>query len=537
MSSVTADPAIGAESEQSQPARLAEIALLVVALAATVCWAVLYRWYGLLENRNNTHFAFEKVSGSFDSPIIRRTLSLFIVLAIIYALGYWILRSAPRISPLLKAGIAGSVLGPGVINVLLYPVGALDVFNYLIELKLTYVFDRNPYVETFEQFRHDPFALPAFLVNTPLFYGPVWLIGSGLPGLIVGYDDVIRLLIATKIFNFVLLAITAVAIAIYQDSHRLRWLAVYAFLANPLILFEGVGNAHNDVLMTVLLIGALLALQRRWTATGPLLAASALVKFFTGVLAPIFLAVIVIRRWGLRRLALAGGLTVATIVLSTAPFWADGKMLDGLREGTKASQEMNHVSVYSLAQQYEREREIDRLLAKQPRTMYAKQYLAARQLSPDAKDRLQRIFMGVFAIAALILLFGVTRDRPLEAAAVDTLILFCLLLTNLYPWYLIPIFAVLALRRGTLGTVYLMGATALGLAYYPFYVWAHFNSGWEKFHVHLFLAIFLTLPMLVFLAAELGGWGIGVLRSLRTPAAEPASETRWPLRRRRANAS
>jgi hypothetical protein len=95
------------------------------------------------------------------------------------------------------------------------------------------------------------------------------------------------------------------------------------------------------------------------------------------------------------------------------------------------------------------------------------------------------------------------RGRAIELIAIDTMMLFCLLLTNLYGWYLIPIFAVLALRRTNLGTVYLFVATALGLAYYPFYVYGHFNTGWEKLDVHLFLSIFLTVPMVIYLTAEL----------------------------------
>ena len=55
----------------------------------------------------------------------------------------------------------------------------------------------------------------------------------------------------------------------------------------------------------------------------------------------------------------------------------------------------------------------------------------------------------------------------MERGAVVTLMLFALLLTNLYPWYLIPIFAILALRPDRLGLTYLFAASALGLAYYP----------------------------------------------------------------------
>jgi hypothetical protein len=509
---VAAEPATAADLSPlsgGRTIRAREMLFLAVCLAAIGCWGALFRWYGLFENRNNTHFAFEKVRGQFDSPTLRWTLALFVAIAVLYAVGYGLIRRAPRLSRTMKLGIAAAVLGPGAINILLYPVGALDVFNYLIEIKLTYFYDVNPYLETFKAYRHDSFALPAFLIDTRLFYGPVWLLVSWLPGVVIGYDDVIHSLVALKLLNAVLLGLTGLAIYRYHgDDERRRWLAVYAFLANPLILFEGLANAHNDVMMTCFLIGALVALRAKSGWAGVLLAASALVKFFTGVLAPLFVVVALLRRWSWRRIAVAVGLTGAIVVLACSPFWAGGEMVTGLRKGTSASQEMDHVSVYSLAQQYERQRETERL---QSNLAFGKRLIGTPKLSAEAKERLQRIFGGLFVVAAMILVFGVKRGRPVEAAAVDTLMLFSLLLTNLYGWYLIPIIAILALRRDRLGTGYLLIATGLGLAYYPMYVWGHFNSGWEKLHVHLFLALFLTVPMLVYLLAEVGRWGFGLV--------------------------
>jgi len=502
--------------------RAGETVFLLVCLATIACWVRLYRWYGLFENKNNTHFAFEKIPGQFDSPTLRWTLALFVLISALYAAGYVIIRWAPRISRKIKLGVAVAVLGPAAINVALYPVGALDVFNYMIEIKLAYHYHVNPYLETFKAFRSDSYALPAFLVDTRLFYGPVWLLVSWLPGAVVGYTDFFHTLLAMKLLNALLLALTGLTIfRAHRDDERRRWLALYAFLANPVVLFEGLANAHNDVMMTCFLIGALVALRGRSGLAGALLAASALVKFFTAALAPLFVAVALLHRWSPRRIAFSLAWTSAIVVVACAPFWSGGQMVDGLRKGTATSQQMDHVSVYSLAQQYERRQEALRLTRAQQNTSFTRNFLATYKLSSDAKARLQRIFGGAFVVLALLLLLGVKRGRPLEAAAIDTLILFSLLLTNLYPWYLIPVFALLALRRDALGTAYLFVATGLGLAYYPMYVWAHFNSGWEKFHVHLFLSLFLTVPMLVYLLAEAGRWAAGWTLT-RQPAATPS---------------
>ena len=57
-----------------------------------------------------------------------------------------------------KAGLVGLVVGPAVGSALIYPVGALDVFNYMIELKLAFHYDQNPYLVTFQNYVGDSYA-------------------------------------------------------------------------------------------------------------------------------------------------------------------------------------------------------------------------------------------------------------------------------------------------------------------------------------------------------------------------------------------
>ena len=510
----------------------ADAALLLLALTVTAAWSVIARWYSLPANRDNTHFAFEKLPGHTESPILRGTLLLFVGLSVAYAVGFLFLNRQRRLSRFAKAATVLLVVGPGVANLLVYPVGALDAFNYMIELKLTYHYGENPYLVTFAGFRDDPFALPAFLVDVPLFYGPAWLLTSWLPSAIGGFADFVRLLVVLKIFNLLLLAASALVIARAQEQRPRAWAAAYLFAANPLVLFEGIGNAHNDVLMTLFLVGALVSLRVRSPLAAPLLALSALVKFFTGVLAPIFAATALRDRWGWRRAGTAAILAGVVVVATAAPWWANGAMLDGLVRGTAKSQEMDHVSPLSLALQTAGSRQppgwSEPLLALAVPCPPAGEPVVG--LSPAAAgggcdprflsvrergDAIRRAGLILFAGLALLVAVAVYRGRPPEAAAIDTLAFFTLLLTNFYPWYLIPLVALLALRHDRLGLGYLFTATALGLAYYPAYVFARFESGWPGVTVHLFLALFLTVPMLAFLAAEFGRLALRAAPRLR----------------------
>ena len=518
--------------------------LFSLAFAVTAAWAILANWYSLPANRDNTHFAFEKLPGQWDSPILRGTLLLFLGLALAYAAGFALLNRPGRLSRRGKLATVLLVVGPGIANLLVYPVGALDAFNYMIELKLTYHYGQNPYLVTFAGYRDDPFALPAFLVDVPLFYGPVWLLTSWLPAAIAGFADFGRQLVALKAFNLLLLGLAAFVIGRAQPDRERGWRAAYLFAANPLVLFEGIGNAHNDVLMSLFLVAALVSLRRRSPLAAPLLALSALVKFFTAAFAPIFLAVALRDRWPWRRLAAAALMTAGATVATAAPWWADGAMLDGLVRGTAKSQEMDHVSPLSLA--------LQSAASRQPPPAWAAPIFAVALpcpsesgaqlgLSPTLGDDCGPRFLSaaqradairlagraLFAVLALPIAVAVWRGRPPEAAAIDTLVLFSLLLTNLYPWYLIPLVAILALHHDRLGLGYLFVATALGLAYYPAYVFARFDSGWPGLTIHLFLALFLTAPMLVLLAAEVGRAALRLVpiqlpARRRQPAAAPS---------------
>jgi hypothetical protein len=493
---------------------------LVTALTIAA-WLPIVRWYSLTANETNTHFAFEKIPGGFSSPVLRATLLLFLLLAILYALGYQLLARQQELSRTTKLAIVLLILGPALANLFIYPVGALDIFNYLVELKLTYGYGQNPYLETFAAYRNDPYALPAFLVNVPLFYGPVWLLVYGLPVAVVGFSSIVTLLSALRILNLLLLALSGLLIfRSFRDNAR-GWLAVYLFLANPLVIFEAIGNGHNDVLMTLFLIAAIVRFHEKSPLAGPALALSALVKPFTGVLAPLFLVASLRDRWGWRRLLAAAALIATVIVLAVAPFWADGDMVNGLRRGTVRSQQMDHVSLLSLAQQAVRDSPtsawfapllsvgnscVPRVLASvsTTRSPGTAPVCYPRWLSLSVrKDRVTDAAAVLFVILALLIVVAVARGRPIEAAAVDTLFLFFLLMTKLYAWYLIPIVALLALRNDRLGLRYLFTATALGLAYYPAYVFARVDHEWPELTIHLFLALFLTVPILAFLFAEL----------------------------------
>lgn len=506
-----AKPGVAATSRQSRGVRSEGWAavwpvalMLALTLGAVAGWVALYRWYGVFEHRDAIHFSFEKIVGGFDSTQIRQTLIVFAGISTAYGVAIAILRRDPVPSIVVRALAIVMFVAPALASVALYPMGALDVFNYMIELKLAYHYDENPYLVTFQGYRADSYAQPAFLVDIPLFYGPAWLLASWLPTAVGGFYELLQTLLALKVFNALLVAATGLLIAWHHRYGTAGWIAAFVFVANPLVLFEGLANAHNDVLLTLFLVAAMVALSRKSPFAWPFLALSALVKLYTVVLIPVFIAVAVRSRWGWKRAIVSGVLSLVVVAVVCAPFWGDGQLLSGLRRGLDESQDMDHVSLYSLAQQDEQEKVADGVI----NANLIRERPSAEIVGNATQELLRNGFGVLFTILALGTAVAVWRGWPFELAVGTTLLLLMLLLTNFYGWYLIPVIAVLAMHLNRVGLVYIVCATLLGLAYYPMYVYAHFNTQWTRYEVHLFLALFLTLPALCYL---LVGGGRAVL--------------------------
>jgi hypothetical protein len=58
------------------------------------------------------------------------------------------------------------------------------------------------------------------------------------------------------------------------------------------------------------------------------------------------------------------------------------------------------------------------------------------------------------------------------------------------------------LRHDRIELAFLLCSSSLGLVYYPLSDWAWSDAGWSASQVHLFQALFLTVPVVMFLAAR-----------------------------------
>ena len=199
--------------------------------------------------------------------------------------------------------------------VLAPPLYSRDLYSYLAQ-GVMYSGGLDPY-------RVGPAALggpladnvSAMWQNAPAPYGPVFLgIASGVTS--ATGPRIVLAVIGMRVAMLVALAVTAACLVFlarrcHVDPAQALWLGV----ANPLVLAHVVSGAHNDVLIVMLVCGALvLAMQGRPTAAAVLLGLGVLVKAPAGVALLVIVPAMARRLHGRFRWARAALLVAAAAI-------------------------------------------------------------------------------------------------------------------------------------------------------------------------------------------------------------------------------
>jgi len=218
----------------------------------------------------------------------------------------------------------------GLTLVWLYPVSANDLFRYVLRGRIWAVYGASPMLHPPNDFPNDPYIMFAGEFGDWVSgYGPLWELLVQIP-MRLGATGMTPGAISLKFLAlfFYLVSVVLIGWAAGRGGQaaarkqRTPLMGLLLFAWNPMVLLEGMGNGHNDMVWLALLIVGLLLWERRlWWATAVALSLAAMAKA-TGLLAlPIF-GVIVLRdetSWG-RRL-LKGTATVCIfLVLAYASY-------------------------------------------------------------------------------------------------------------------------------------------------------------------------------------------------------------------------
>ena len=257
-----------------------------------------------------------------------------------------------------------------------------------------------------------------------------------------------------------LLTLGLIALILRAEGKPLAWLLLYAW--NPLVLKEVTNAVHVDALVALCLVALCLCMLRwthkehlGWTALSALmLAAAVLTKLYPLILLPVCLAFFMRGETRGRTVAVFLGVFATTIAVAYAPYLGVG--IDQLTEGprTYGADWRRNDGAFGL--------------------IYAVLDLPAFVSLPRNPEPARVVAMGMWfacamVAAATLYLYG---DSPEDLiwALQTTLLGWFLFLPAAYPWYMVGLIALCALRpRGW--AVVLSGV--LVLYYLHFYVAYH----------------------------------------------------------------
>jgi hypothetical protein len=166
------------------------------------------------------------------------------------------------------------------------PVTTTDLYGYVARGYLMVHLHLNPMT-------NPAFLLPGNLLvsRPPAPYGPAWLLLCGLFSMVAG-DNLLLNMLLFKLTSVVCLALSSWLL--YRLAQRTNIgvpAAVVMFFAwNPLVLFEAIGNGHNDIAMMTCVLAALLLTSHRHARSAlVLLVFGALIKYTAALLIPLWL--------------------------------------------------------------------------------------------------------------------------------------------------------------------------------------------------------------------------------------------------------
>jgi hypothetical protein len=238
-----------------------------------------------------------------------------------------------------------------------YPATAADVFGYVAQGRLLALHGANPFAVAPAAYPGDAVVGYLAFPREPTQYGPLWAwLGAAISRLAGSGPATLGAAFAREILLYKAVAACAqlgggalvhrLALALGATPGR-AVAAAYLYAWNPLLLWEMVGNAHNDGVMVLGALAACLALaMRRNVLVLPALALGALIKVPVAALAPL-LGIVLLRRD--RRAALAGlALSAALLAAAYAPFWVGVDTLTFLGRGDLFTASLASCVMYAL---------------------------------------------------------------------------------------------------------------------------------------------------------------------------------------------
>lgn len=358
----------------------------------------------------------------------------------------------------------------GITLIWLYPVTATDLFQYVMRARIRVVYGANPMTVPPGRFPDDP-LLPFVgeWKNILSPYGPAWeLVAEAVARL--GFTGAVTGALAYKIVA--LLAYLACILVLYWGTAG-DTRALLFFAWNPLVLLQGLGNGHNDLVMLGWLLVALVVWRQfaNWWVATVALSLAVLTKASAALMAPLLLVAVLRAQltWRQRGMAFVGMAAVGAglALLAYLPFWPPWESMAGVID------EMSKRYTYTIAATLR---------------MGTREFLSPQVAWDIPRTTGRLLFLATFGWS----LIGVWRQR-LDLASAGFLTYFTYLVTGAsyriwYPVWLVPLVALKLTPAARLRTFLFCLTSEFSIVLF-YYVWRWYWPGASWLQMHL-----LTIP-------------------------------------------
>ena len=194
-----------------------------------------------------------------------------------YILNLWLFYKKKLRGNYLKYAVVLSTL----ILIFAYPFLSSDLFNYIFYSKIILSYHSSPYTHRALDFPGDDWLRFMRWVHGYAPYGPLWLAGALIPA-ILGFGKFSLNLLMFKIFIglFHLLNSYLIFKILEKTGIKNILLATSFYALNPLLLIEGVANAHNDIVVaSFLLLAVYFYVHKENAKSFAVIFAGALIKY------------------------------------------------------------------------------------------------------------------------------------------------------------------------------------------------------------------------------------------------------------------
>ena len=158
-----------------------------------------------------------------------------ILISALFLFYFYFVRQVKKYHPLTLALLIGGIL------LLSYPFLSHDFFNYLFDAKIVTYYFKNPYFTKALDFPNDPWIRFMHWTHRTYPYGPFFLLITLIPSFL----SLGKLVLSFLLFKITWFIFYLSSVYLLNKLNK-KWSMIFA--THPLIIIEGLINAHNDLI-------------------------------------------------------------------------------------------------------------------------------------------------------------------------------------------------------------------------------------------------------------------------------------------------